>query len=165
MKRVLADSDTAGTEFIGTAGTSLLLVAWVTSSNMTIEMRNPAFTLGPGTNTFATTNLRNAYFANASNADILAQYNDDRSLLILVATATQRRNAGGTAWESHVVAEWLDVSNGLLGRADINAIGQYEIQTSPEFTYRLTPAAAGSAAWLSYQMPTRGPYNLNKFFS
>ena len=164
MKRVLSVLDTVGTEFIGTAGTSLLLVDFGTGSTLTIEIKNPARTLGPGTNTFATTTTRNTYFTDADNADILAQYNDDRTLLIVVGTTHQRRNAAGTAWENHTPAEWLDVSAGLLGRANINADGQYEVQTSPEFTYRLTPAAAGSEAWLSYQMPTRGPYNLNKFF-
>ena len=120
-------------------------------------MLNPARTLGPGTNTFATTTTRNTYFNDADNADILAQYNDDRTLLIIVGTTYQRRNAAGNArWETHAPAEWLDVSLGLLGAANISADGQYEVQTSPEFTYRLTPAAAGSEAWLSYQMPTRG---------
>ena len=164
MKRVLAALDTAGTEFIGTAGTSLLLVDFAAGSTLAIEVRNPARTLGPGTNTFATTTTRNTYFTDADNADILAQYNDDRTLLIIVGTTWQRRNAGGTGWETHTPAEWLDVSLGLLGAANISADGQYAVQTSPEFTYRLTPAAAGSEAWLSYQMPTRGPYNLNKFF-
>ena len=164
MKRVLAVLDTAGTEFIGTAGTSLILVDFAAGSTLKIEVRNPARTLGPGVNTFATTTTRNTYFTDADNADILAQYNNDRTLLIIVGTTYQRRNAAGTAWETHAPAEWLDVSLGLLGAANISADGQYAIQTSPELTYRLTPAAAGSAAWLSYQMPTRGPYNTNKLF-
>ena len=164
MKRLLAALDTAGTEFIGTAGTSLLLVDFAAGSTLTIEVLNPARTLGPGTNTFATTTTRNTYFNDTDNADILAQYNDDRTLLIIVGTTWQRRNAGGTGWETHTPAEWLDVSLGLLGAANISADGQYAVQTSPEFTYRLTPAAAGSEAWLSYLMPTRGPYNLNKLF-
>ena len=164
MKQVLAVADTVGTEFIGTAGTSLVLVNHASGGNLTVEVRNPDYTLGPGTNTFTSTTTRNTYFNDADNADILAQYNDDRTLLILVGTTTQRRNAAGDAWENHTVAPWLDISAGLLGRANINATGQYEILTSPEFTYRLTPAAAGSAAWLSYLMPTRGPHNLNKLF-
>ena len=164
MKRLLAALDTAGTEFIGTGGTSLLLVDFAAGSALTIQVRNPARTLGPGTNTFTNTTTRNTYFTDADNADILAQYNDDRTLLIIVGTTYQRRNAAGTAWETHTPAEWLDVSQSLLGAANISADGQYDLPTSPEFTYRLTPAAAGSEAWLSYLMPTRGPHNLNKLF-
>ena len=164
MNRILSVLDTAGTEFIGIGGGTILLVDFAAGSTLTIEVKNPARTLGPGTNTFATTTTRNTYFTDADNADILAQYNDDRTLLIIVGTTWQRRNAAGNAWETHTPAEWLDVSLGLLGAANISADGQYAVQTSPEFTYRLTPAAAGSEAWMSYQMPTRGPYNINKLF-
>ena len=154
MRLILDYTDAAGTPFRGNGGNlisdqSVILVDHATSSNITIEAENPAYTLGPGTNTFTTATTRNTYFANTDNAGILAQYNDDRTLLILVGTATQRRDAAGTAWEAASIVQWLDATMSLIGAAGISADGVHSFIGRPDLKYRVTPAAAGSRVFLS----------------
>lgn len=43
---------------------------------------------------------------------------------------------------------WQNVTQSVIGSANITADGVYEMKSSQEVMYRLNPAQAGSRAWL-----------------
>ena len=57
---------------------------------------------------------------------------------------------GGSTWRLRVTDDdhWLNITQSAIGAANISADGQHTFKTSAEVEYRVTPAAAGSVAWL-----------------
>ena len=69
---------------------------------------------------------------------------------IWVTSSAHPITRGGSVWQLRVTDDdhWLNITQSAIGAANISADGQYSLKTSPEVEYRITPAAAGSTAWL-----------------
>ena len=113
----------------------------------TLQFRNPLYTLGPGTNVFTSNTTRDTYFT--ANADILALYNADRTLLIESGTAVQRRNAAGDAWETATGAvKWAATTS------TVAAAGDSRLTLSNEVIYRFSGGTTGAILIIAGQAYT-----------
>ena len=143
MKQILGVGQASPSDsFWGAGGGFHVLCPVHGGGTWTLQYRNPLYTLGPGTNVFTNTTTRNTYFT--ANPDILALYDADRTLLIETGSTVQRRNTGGTGWETASGAiKWQTATS------TITAVGQSGLTVSNEVIYRFSGGTTGAVLILA----------------